>query len=84
MPIYPPTLSDHIGPISVSLGDSTKPVQPLSAKDRKMLSEPQGHFCKPRSLYYKIKILFVYFLQLEIKDLNAAPTCLHFVWLGRP
>ena len=37
MPIYPPTLSDHIGPISVSLGDSTKLVQPLSGKDRKML-----------------------------------------------
>ena len=32
LPSYPPTPSDHIGPISLSLSDSTKLVQPWSGK----------------------------------------------------
>ena len=46
--------STHSVPIFVSLRDSTKLVQPLSGKDMIMLSVPQGHFCKPRSLDYKL------------------------------
>ena len=79
------THSDHIGPISVSLGDSTKLVQPLSGKDRKMENAFRAArpFLQTHVSGLQVMILFVYFLQLKVKDLNAAPTCLHFVRLGR-